>query len=108
MNEKEKTFDLTRMSYGGVFIVECRSNNRAFFGGSQDEVWLSMQEFKNALIAGYCQFPEILNDLKNHGVDNFNFDVVVYGPEYRDTVRLVQKIKELQDNWKGGLYSPVS
>ena len=95
--------DLSRYCQPGIFRIDSKSTGCSLFGESGN-VYLSMLKVKDKLSDASYDNPELLKDFQMYGLRNFEFIIVVCGPEWWDAENRKKELNELQTSWGLKLY----
>ena len=97
-------YSLTPWCFAGIFRINCIPTNRAYFEGTKFELLFVTRIFLENLKNGYCDNIELLNDFKKYGLENFEVEMLVAGPEYCDEITRNKALEEYKASWSGELY----
>jgi hypothetical protein len=98
-----KFHDLSLYCQPGIFRIDSKSNGCTLFGES-DNVFLSMLKIKDQLFDASYDNSALLNDFQTYGLRNFEFTIVVCGPEWSDIDKRKNALQELKETWGLSLY----
>jgi hypothetical protein len=99
--------DITEFSRPGVFKVVCIPKNCALFVEAEGSIFRIHSAFFDTLYDGTCPIPELLEDWKLYGRDQFDSDFVVYGPEFYNREKRLAALEKAKQEWTGSLYPPL-
>jgi hypothetical protein len=95
--------DFSEYCVPGVFRVTFKTENKAFFKGSQNLLY-DIGDFMVNLTDGKCENNSLLQDFQKNHIQDFSFDIVVRGKDYALEEKRIEAIKKAQREWNGEFY----